>query len=143
MELLKIKGQSQKVLLSNHSAASKHSISSSVASNASIFSETPPPKSSLTQEVAKIVRKEGLGGIYKGFGPTMLRDVPFSMVYFPLFAHLNHMNLNQDGTSKPLWSLVAGVGAGAFSAWLFTPLDCMFGSLGQILASLLESFGHI
>ena len=28
-------------------------------------------------------------GLYKGAGATMFRDVTFSAIYFPLFAHLN------------------------------------------------------
>ena len=34
---------------------------------------------------------QGILGLYKGTGATMLRDVSFSMVYFPLFANLNRL----------------------------------------------------
>lgn len=59
---------------------------------------------------------------------TMLcRDVPFSMIYFPLFANLNA--LGQDGvgsvhTQSPFWqSFLAGGGAGSVAAVAVTPLD--------------------
>lgn len=107
MELLKIRGQS------------KAQLSGPNTSQTSAKTSSP----SLLGEVLKVIRNDGIRGIYRGAGSTLVRDIPFSMTYFPLFAHLNHLNLNQDGTSKPLWSLASGLGAGAFSAWLFTPMD--------------------
>lgn len=55
------------------------------------------------------------------------RDVPFSMIYFPLFANLNA--LGQEGVRNvqvqaPLWqSFAAGCGAGSVAAVAVTPLD--------------------
>lgn len=55
------------------------------------------------------------------------RDVPFSMIYFPLFANLNA--LGREGGSNvqaqaPLWqSFVAGCSAGSVAAVAVTPLD--------------------
>lgn len=55
------------------------------------------------------------------------RDVPFSMIYFPLFANLNA--LGRGGGSNvqaqaPLWqSFVAGCSAGSVAAVAVTPLD--------------------
>ena len=140
MELLKIRGQARLAVaasLTNTAAPSANlnskpnqssyanvkqtsNLSTKVESGAS----QKPSESTIFKECVKIVKNEGFRGIYKGAGPTLLRDIPFSMCYFPMFAHLNHANLNADGTSKPLWSLVSGVGAGAFSAWIVTPLDC-------------------
>ena len=48
------------------------------------------PRMSATRIALQLVREKGLHGLYKGFSATFLRDVSFSMVYFPLFAHLNH-----------------------------------------------------
>lgn len=55
------------------------------------------------------------------------RDVPFSMIYFPLFANLNA--LGQEGVGNvqaqaPLWqSFLAGCTAGSVAAVAVTPLD--------------------
>merc|ERR1712180_474880 len=43
---------------------------------------------SITKE---LLRTKGIFGLYKGTSATMLRDVSFSVVYFPLFANLNSM----------------------------------------------------
>ena len=41
---------------------------------------------SLVQNVAQIVRTEGvLGGLYKGYGITIMREIPFAWVQFPLY----------------------------------------------------------
>ena len=44
---------------------------------------------SATAIALKLLRTKGIVGLYKGTGATMLRDVTFSVIYFPLFAHLN------------------------------------------------------
>lgn len=46
---------------------------------------------SATRIAAQLMRERGILGLYKGFTPTFLRDVSFSMLYFPLFAHLNEL----------------------------------------------------
>lgn len=46
---------------------------------------------SATRIAAQLVRERGLLGLYKGYTPTFLRDVAFSMLYFPLFAHVNEL----------------------------------------------------
>ena len=37
----------------------------------------------------KLIQAEGIKGVYRGFLATCARDVPFSALYFPFFAHLN------------------------------------------------------
>merc|ERR1712126_706796 len=47
------------------------------------------PKISALSVTRELVAAKGIFGLYKGTGATMLRDVSFSVVYFPLFANLN------------------------------------------------------
>ena len=54
------------------------------------------------------------------------RDVPFSMVYFPLFAHLNQMGQSSPGGPTPFyWSFVSGCLAGSTAAVAVNPCDGM------------------
>merc|ERR1719410_1625901 len=47
------------------------------------------PKISALSITKDLLATKGIFGLYKGTKATMLRDVSFSMVYFPLFALLN------------------------------------------------------
>ncbi|KAL3183798.1 hypothetical protein MRX96_033870 [Rhipicephalus microplus] len=72
----------------------------------------------------QLVRERGLVGLYRGTGATMLRDVTFSVIYFPLFAHLNSLGPRRsDGTSVFWASFLAGCGAGSAAAFLVNPCD--------------------
>lgn len=71
----------------------------------------------------KLMREKGIRGIYKGTGATFLRDVPFSIVYFPLFSYLNAKGYSDGKRPHPVHSLCSGLAAGMFSAGLVTPLD--------------------
>merc|ERR1712198_737918 len=56
---------------------------------------------------------------YKGTKATMLRDVSFSMVYFPLFANLNKLGPRKSPDSAEAvfwWSFISGCAAGSISA---------------------------
>ena len=48
---------------------------------------------------------QGIFGLYKGLGATALRDVSFSIVYFPLFANLNKLGPRRspDSTEAVFW----------------------------------------
>ena len=48
-------------------------------------------KLSATQLALGLLREKGIAGLYKGLGSTIARDVTFSMIYFPLFAHLDSL----------------------------------------------------
>lgn len=53
---------------------------------------------SLTKD---LLRKRGILGLYQGTGATALRDVTFSIIYFPLFARLNDIGpKREDGSCK-------------------------------------------
>lgn len=81
---------------------------------------------SATGIALQLVRQRGIGGLYKGTGATMARDVTFSIVYFPLFAYLNSLGpRKKDGSGEAVFwaSFVAGNVAGAFAATFVTPLD--------------------
>lgn len=72
-----------------------------------------------------IVRNLGLVGLYKGASACLLRDIPFSAIYFPTYAHLK-TDLFGEGPQKRLGVLqllTAGAIAGMPAAYLTTPCD--------------------
>lgn len=62
------------------------------------------PKVSATQLTIQLFREKGIIGLYKGLGATMLRDVSFSIIYFPLFATFNSYGPRRnDGSGEAVF----------------------------------------
>lgn len=59
-----------------------------------------------------VVKELGLFGLYKGARACLLRDVPFSAIYFPAYAHTKAAFADEDGYNHPLTLLAAGAIAG-------------------------------
>ncbi|KAI1618094.1 olfactory receptor [Exophiala viscosa] len=72
-----------------------------------------------------IVRNLGILGLYKGASACLLRDVPFSAIYFPTYSHLKRDLFGESQTQKLgiLQLLTAGAIAGMPAAYLTTPCD--------------------
>lgn len=72
-----------------------------------------------------IVRNLGLVGLYKGASACLLRDVPFSAIYFPTYSHLKKDLYGESPTHKLsiVQLLTAGAIAGMPAAYLTTPCD--------------------
>ncbi|KAL4718775.1 hypothetical protein ACJJTC_008710 [Scirpophaga incertulas] len=70
-----------------------------------------------------VVKDLGLFGLYKGAKACLLRDVPFSAIYFPAYAHVKAKFADENGYNHPLSLLAAGAIAGIPAASLVTPAD--------------------
>lgn len=72
-----------------------------------------------------IVKNLGLVGLYKGASACLLRDVPFSAIYFPAYAHLKKDWFGESPTKSlgVAQLLTAGAIAGMPAAYLTTPCD--------------------
>lgn len=72
-----------------------------------------------------IVRNLGLVGLYKGASACLLRDVPFSAIYFPTYSHLKKDFFGESPAKKLgiVQLLTAGAIAGMPAAYLTTPCD--------------------
>lgn len=71
-----------------------------------------------------VVQELGLLGLYRGSAATLLRDVPFSMLYFPIYSYLKLAFRDAEaGRTSFGYCFLAGTGAGVFSAFLSTPAD--------------------
>lgn len=71
-------------------------------------------------------KTEGISGLYRGFGTTVLREIPFAFVQFPVFEYLKVLwsRTIRDGKSISSWEVsLCGAAAGGIAASVTTPLD--------------------
>ena len=85
----------------------------------------------------QILRQLGVRGLFTGTSATLLRDVPFSAIYFSSYGLLKNWVLSQPTDSIIHSTMVtgdntnlagnffAGVLAGVVSSWTVTPADCV------------------
>uniref|UniRef100_A0A672T556 Solute carrier family 25 member 13 n=1 Tax=Sinocyclocheilus grahami TaxID=75366 RepID=A0A672T556_SINGR len=70
-----------------------------------------------------VIRDLGFFGLYKGAKACFLRDIPFSAIFFPCYAHTKAALTDEDGRVGPGRLLLAGALAGMPAASLVTPAD--------------------
>lgn len=78
-----------------------------------------------TAIIRDIIAKEGARGFYRGFASTVIRDVPFSAVQFPIWEALKRTHRRRHNVDEPsvVESACYGCVAGATAAFVTTPLD--------------------
>ncbi|XP_067673980.1 mitochondrial glutamate carrier 1-like [Haliotis asinina] len=115
MELLKIQlqdaGRSAKVDLTANGAVAGKPVTA--------------PRLSATKIALDLLRQRGIFGLYQGCGATALRDVTFSAIYFPLFAHLNALGKRREGSIEAVFyvSFLSGCAAGCVASLSVNPFD--------------------
>lgn len=70
-----------------------------------------------------VVKELGPLGMYKGSSATLARDVPFSFMFFPLYANLKRIQADENGKTSFFGILSSGLIAGASASGLTTPVD--------------------
>lgn len=72
-------------------------------------------------------KQDGLRkGVYRGFGITIMREVPFSLIQFPLWEYLKVQWEPQTGLPlNPASVAICGAISGGIAAGLTTPLDVL------------------
>ncbi|XP_009282786.1 PREDICTED: S-adenosylmethionine mitochondrial carrier protein [Aptenodytes forsteri] len=82
------------------------------------------PSSSTLRILSHTLYHEGIQGLYRGYKSTVLREIPFSLVQFPLWESLKVLWSWKQGHVVDSWqSAVCGAFAGGFAAAVTTPLD--------------------
>lgn len=72
----------------------------------------------------RTVSSEGFFGLYRGFFSTVMREIPFSLVQFPIWEYLKRSWSEHQGSPVQPWqSSVCGALAGGIAAATTTPLD--------------------
>ena len=59
----------------------------------------------------------------QGASACLLRDIPFSAIYFPTYAHMKEFTADKNGHNGPTSLFVSAFIAGVPSAGLLTPAD--------------------
>ncbi|KAI0046609.1 mitochondrial carrier [Auriscalpium vulgare] len=91
-----------------------------------IQGEAAKVEGAMPKGAAHIVRQLGLVGLYRGATACLLRDIPFSAIYFPAYAHLKKDVFNEGYHGKRLSfleTLTSAAIAGMPAAYLTTPAD--------------------
>lgn len=70
-----------------------------------------------------VIKDLGIRGLYKGSKACFLRDVPFSAIYFPAYAHNKLYFADSNGHNSPSSLLISAAIAGIPAAYLVTPAD--------------------
>jgi solute carrier family 25 (mitochondrial S-adenosylmethionine transporter), member 26 len=66
------------------------------------------------------------GGLYRGYGITLFREIPFAMIQFPLYERMKlKWKERQESPCTPLQAAACGSGSGAVAAAATTPLDVL------------------
>ncbi|XP_008103613.1 mitochondrial S-adenosylmethionine carrier protein isoform X2 [Anolis carolinensis] len=82
------------------------------------------PSSSTLRILSSTLYEEGILGLYRGYKSTVLREIPFSLVQFPLWEFLKDFwSWKQEHVVDSWQSAVCGAFAGGFAAAVTTPLD--------------------
>lgn len=74
-----------------------------------------------------VLEKEGLRGFYRGFGSTIMREIPFTSLQFPMYEFFK-LQLSDALDKKPLpayEAAVCGSVSGGIAAAFTTPLDVL------------------
>ncbi|KAJ7202070.1 mitochondrial carrier domain-containing protein [Mycena pura] len=123
-----------------HMDSATHMVSASIAEVAACLIRVPteviktraqtssygPGHSSLSS-AKLIVASDGVRGLYRGFGSTIMREIPFTSIQFPLYELLK-ARLSRYMGRKPLYAHEAaacGSISGGVAAALTTPLDVL------------------
>lgn len=83
--------------------------------------------STLSDTLQRVLKEPGntlFGGLYRGYGITLLREIPFAMIQFPLYEKFKQVWAERQGyTATPLEAAFCGSISGAIAAAATTPLD--------------------
>ena len=111
-------------------------------------SQATVSKSSSWLVARQVVRTEGWRALFNGLTATLMRDIPFSFVQFPIYEGLKQRYSRRNGHVDCPAAIAAGFGAfsGGIAAAVTCPLDVlktrrMLGDSSSSLRSIAETEG--
>jgi solute carrier family 25 protein 39/40 len=88
------------------------------------LSDTPHTLKSVLESLSGVVRAHGVQHLWRGLGPTLWRDVPFSGLYWASYESMKRY-LEKRGRSGPSLAFVCGATSGTAAALLTSPFDVL------------------
>ncbi|XP_021367536.1 S-adenosylmethionine mitochondrial carrier protein-like [Mizuhopecten yessoensis] len=74
--------------------------------------------------LVSVLKQEGFLGLYRGYFSTVIREMPFSFIQFPIWEHLKMRWSSYQGKPVDPWqSAMCGAVSGCIGAGVTTPLD--------------------
>jgi len=73
----------------------------------------------------KVVKDLGISGLYRGSAATWARDIPYSMIFFPVYGNAKAALSDENGDIGIGANLACGTLAGATAGGLMTPCDVL------------------
>ena len=79
------------------------------------------------KEILSARRESVFRGLYRGFWITIMREIPFTMIQFPLYEAMKRWQARRTGRNKvnALEAGICGCIAGGIGAGFTTPLDVL------------------
>ena len=78
----------------------------------------------LAQKESGAFLSSSLGGLYRGYGITLMREIPFAFIQFPMYERMKvHWSNYRGEEVNPVQAALCGSISGGFAAALTTPLD--------------------
>jgi len=107
---------------------------------------------SFSSTISNVISSDGFWGFYRGFGITIFREVPFSLLQFPMYEILKSKikQYRNDGTCPSSYAAMCGSITGGISAALTTPMDVVktrimlrADSTGKPYAGVIDCFKRL
>ncbi|KLO20221.1 mitochondrial carrier [Schizopora paradoxa] len=100
--------------------------------------DNPHTLRSVLTSIRALIRSQGFGTLWRGLGPTLWRDVPFSGIYWASYESLKHSLERRGGTGAPV-AFVSGALSGTAAALLTSPFDTLKTRRQALIMSSLTS----
>jgi len=79
---------------------------------------------SMTEAISETFARNGIRGFYAGYGTTVMREIPFSFIQFPIYEAFKAKWAKYQGAEcSPVQGAACGSAAGSIAAAVTTPLD--------------------
>jgi len=86
--------------------------------------DNPHTLRSVLTSVRGLVKERGVSFLWKGLGPTLWRDVPFSGIYWATYEACK-TSFSRRGQSGASVAFVSGAGSGILAAFIVSPFDVL------------------